>query len=707
MKSIQRANFHFVLLIFVFICQPLWGQPAATYSEQIKIFETFVQTQMAADRTTGLSVAFMKDDFVWAKGFGYADLENQVPATEKSAYRLASVTTPMTATAVMLLVEKGKIDLDADVQTYVPYFPRKPWPITVRQLLGHLGGISHYKNYDLEGHIKEHKNTRAAIAIFENFDLVAEPGTQYNYTSYGYNLLGAVIEGASGQSFGEYMRQNIWEPLDMNDTRLDDPLDLIPNRVRGYQLIDGKIKNSEFVDISSRFAAGGTRSTVVDLLKFARGLNDRKILSEKTIALMYESMATKDGRLTDYSMGWGTGNANGRFFVTHSGGQNETRTILFNYPTKTLIVAAGCNFEGGNPYLYAQRLIELILGEPVSIRAYTDDKNNSELLAGIANVYSDGLVYFEKTQKPLTINLAELTAAFSYFNKNINRTALEADFKNASEKIRDGRHPVAGQPFVKIGSFMATTLQEKFGAAQLDAYRQVGPIPFFADYIAAYKKDAKIPKAFRFNAPVEKLIAQWQQDWQKTWNQETRNLTITPASDFDALAAQLKPMFADAQVYPSFVNGFFNSIEQLARRGEREKTLKAGKLGIELYPDSDALNAYYGIAQVFFGNVENGRGFIKKASTINPNGLASASGLNRMAYDLAGVGQVDAGMAILQIAVELYPKAANLYDSIGEFYLKKGQKEMAIEFYNKALQVDPNLESAKKMLEKINHEGTK
>jgi len=702
MKLIQRPRFCFVLLIVVFICQPVWGQPADKYADQIKTFEEFVKKQMEADRMTGLSVAFMKDDFVWAKGYGFADLENKVPATEKSAYRLASVTKPMTATAIMQLVEKGKIDLDAEVQTYVPYFPRKNWPITVRQLLGHLSGISHYKNYDLEGHIKENKSTREAIAIFENFDLVAEPGTRYNYSSYGYNLLGAVIEGASGQSFGEYMRQNIWAPLGMTDTRMDGPLDLIPNRVRGYQLVEGKIKNSEFVDISSRFAAGGTRSTVLDLLKFAKGLNDRKILSEKNIARMYESMATKDGRLTDYSMGWGTGNANGRFFVSHSGGQQETRTILYNYPTKNLIVAAGCNFEDGNPSLYAQRLIELILDEPVIIRAYAGDKINFDLLAGMANVYNDGLVYFEKTQKPATMNQTELMAAFAYFNMNVKRTALEADSKSASQKIRDGRHPLAGLPFTKIGSFMAAKLQEKSGATQLESYRQAGPIPYFADYIAAYKKDSKISKALRFDAIFEKMIAQWQQDWQKTWNQETRNLTITPAADFEALAAQLKPRFAGAQVYPSFINGFNQTIEQLALRGEWEKALNAGKAGVELYPNSDGLNAYYGLAQIFFGDPENGRALIRKASMINPNGLAGPGGLNRMAYQIAGIGNAEAGIAILQVAVELYPREANLYDSLGEFYLKQDQKEKAIEFYNKALQIDPNLASAKSMLEKIN-----
>ena len=246
---------------------------------KFKLFEEFARKQMALDKTVGLTIGFLKDDFVWVKGYGYADLENKTPAKPESAYRLASVTKPMTALAILQLVEKGKINLDAEVQTYVPYFPRKQWPVTVRQLLGHLGGISHYKNPANESHIKTRKSTREAIAIFETFDLVAEPGTRYSYSSYGYNLLGAIIEAASGMSYGEYMRQNVWQPLGMNETRMDDPLEVIPNRVRGYQLIDGKVKNSEFIDISSRFAAGGTRSTVPDMLKFAKGIMNGKLVN--------------------------------------------------------------------------------------------------------------------------------------------------------------------------------------------------------------------------------------------------------------------------------------------------------------------------------------------------------------------------------------------------------------------------------------------
>jgi CubicO group peptidase (beta-lactamase class C family) len=187
----------FIILLFLQTIPPQAAAQTQQYQAQLAAFEEFVKTQMAADNVPGLSIAFQKDGYVWAKGFGYADIENKTPAKAESMYRLALVTKPMTATAILQLVEKGKIDLDAEVQTYVPYFPKKKLPVTVRQL---LGGISHYKDYDKEGHFKDNKTTREAIAVFENFDLIADPGTRFNYSSYGYNLLGAVIEGASGST---------------------------------------------------------------------------------------------------------------------------------------------------------------------------------------------------------------------------------------------------------------------------------------------------------------------------------------------------------------------------------------------------------------------------------------------------------------------------------------------------------------------------
>jgi CubicO group peptidase (beta-lactamase class C family) len=369
-----------LLLFLLQICptaaqatRPSQTQTTDKYADKLRVFEEFVRQQMEKNKIPGLTIGFVKDDYIWVKGFGSADLENKVPAKADSSYRLASVQKSMTAAAILQLVEQGKINLDAEIQAYVPYFPRKKYPVTVRQLLGHLGGIPHYVNRDVEQHIKEHKTTREAIAIFENYDLVAEPETKFSYSTYGYNLLGAAIEGASKQPYADYMLAHVWQPLGMNDTRMDDPLDLIPNRVRGYQLVNGELKNSEFIDVSSRFAAGGTRGTVVDLLKFMKGLNDGKLLSRESVDLMYTPMKTRDGKFSGfpgtggYAMGWNVVPQKSGFVVFNDGGQQETRTFILNFPAKHFAIALAQNLEKDNYGAIVFRLYELVLDEKFSL----------------------------------------------------------------------------------------------------------------------------------------------------------------------------------------------------------------------------------------------------------------------------------------------------------------------------------------------------
>jgi CubicO group peptidase (beta-lactamase class C family) len=349
------------------------AQTSDRYADRLPAFEEFVRQQMEKNKIPGLTIGFVKDDYVWVKGFGYSDLENKVPATAESAYRLASVQKSMTAAAILQLAERGRINLDAEIQAYVPYFPKKKYPVTVRQLLGHLGGIPHYVKREVEQHIKEHKTTREAIAIFEDYDLVAEPGTKFSYSSYGYDLLGAAIEGASKQPYADYMREHVWQPLGMNDTRMDDPLDLIPNRVRGYQIIGGALKNSEFIDVSSRFAAGGTRGTVGDLLRFMRGLNDGKLLSRESLDLMYTPMKTRDGKFSGfpgtagYAMGWNVVPQKSGLVVVNDGGQQETRTVILNFPAKHFAIAVAQNLEKDDDGAIIFRLYELVLGEKFSL----------------------------------------------------------------------------------------------------------------------------------------------------------------------------------------------------------------------------------------------------------------------------------------------------------------------------------------------------
>lgn len=688
------------------VCLILWlnaamAQDRNPYAEDLQKFEEFVKQQMQKDKIPGLSVGFLKGDFVWTEGFGFADFENKCPAKAESMYRLASVTKPMTATGILHLVESGKIDLDAPVQNYVSYFPEKRWPVTVRHLLGHLSGISHYRNYDEEGHFKEHYDTKRSISVFKDWDLEAEPGAKFRYTSYGYNLLGAVIEGASGQSYGEYMTQTIWEPLGMNSTRMDDPVDIIPNRVRGYRLLDGKIKNSEFVDISSRFAAGGTRSNVGDLLKFAEGMMTDQVLSKETADMMWTSMSTNNGHLTGYGMGWGIGSVNGRFQVAHSGGQAETSTYLVLFPQDHLAIAWESNLEGANHNPYIQYLYHAITGDPWTIDVYTGSKFDDAIYKAMESAFRYGMAYFDRHQKPLTENSTEVEEAFAFFNGTVNSANLKSNYQQTLEKISNSPDPIAGQAAVKLGSFMTANLQKALGADHLKLYHKLGAIAFFNDYIYSYKKDGNVSPDQRFEQSFEKLVNAWSTDWSKTWNEYSRRLELSDFSDMETIGQKLKTTFSGSRVYPYFNEKLSDVIRQQTLSGAIDQAFKTAELALDLYPKSDQANVNLGVLYIFQDDEKKARMYLAKGKEIDETAMAGPVGLNRFAYALAGAGKVEEGQKLLLIARDFYPKEANLYDSIGEFYLMKGQPEQAIEWYKKALQVNPEFENAKQMLKEI------
>ena len=598
------------LLLLLALAAPLHAQ----YEQQIQDFENFVAEEMKAQRIPALSVAVMKDDFIWSKGFGLADLENNVAATAESSYRMASVTKPMTAVAILKLVEQGKVDLDAEVQKYVPYFPRKPHPVTVRQLLGHIGGISHYRNYMAEGRIRDPKNTKEALAIFQDFDLVAEPGTRYFYSSYGYNLLGAVIEGASGKSYGDFMRDEVWRPLGMTNTRMDHPREIIPNRVRGYERTTSGVRNSEYVDISSRFAAGGTRSTVVDLIRFIRGVADGKVLKPESVDLMWTSLATRDGRETLYGLGWGVRPESGRFTVDHGGSQQETRTQITYVPRKRFAIALASNLEEANLSEFASRLALLFLGDSWNIGPYVPGRADQETLGKLDAAYLGGLAYYDRFGRPMTTDRKELAEAFRAIN-------------------------------AKAGAYMAAELARS--GADLEKYHREGELSFFNDYINLPRR------AYRFDAALEKSIRRWAADWNRLWTDDLRRLTVREIVASPERSQRLRASFAGSSIVPDYSRGIVRAAENAAERGDFAEATRLATLALDLYPESERANGLAGVLAVLGGDTTRGRTLLRKSLDLAPRGYASAQNLRNIANILGG----ERAKALLAVSAELHPES--------------------------------------------------
>jgi serine beta-lactamase-like protein LACTB len=299
--------------------------------------------------TPGLALAVAVDGkILYSESFGFADLEERVPVWPTTKFRVGSVSKPLTAMALMQLVEAGKLDLDAPVQKYVPSFPDKGSSITVRMVAGHLGGIRHYKGDEME--IQRHyDNILEALKIFENDPLVAPPGSKFSYSSYGYNLLSAVIESASGEPFLSYMQQHVFTPMGLVHTAADQNTQIIEQRSRFYELAkDGHQENAPYVDNSYKWAGGGFLSTAEDLVRFGSMVMQPGFLKAESLKTMFTPQKTKTGESIPYGVGWFIHKSHsGTPVYEHSGGSIGGTSQLILYPESHLVVALVTNLSGG------------------------------------------------------------------------------------------------------------------------------------------------------------------------------------------------------------------------------------------------------------------------------------------------------------------------------------------------------------------------
>ena len=330
-------------------------EKTAISGEQTSKTDAAVTAFRSRQSIPGISVAIVRDNqIIFRRGYGLADLENQVPATAVTVFRIASVAKSLTAVAAMQLAEKGKLDLDAPVQKYAPSFPIKAFPITTRQLLAHLSGVRGYRTGEGE-RTYHYESLTDALAVFKDDPLEHEPGTKYAYTTFGYTLLGVVIEGASGMSYSEYLRERVLKPAGMLHTQVDDVYEIIPNRARGYSpkiygQFNGDWRNPALMDSSYKIPGGGLVSTAEDLARFAIAVQNGVLIKQETFAQMSKSQRTRDGRETGYGYGWYVDRREGREpdgSVWHGGVQQGFTADLWILPRKHLAVVILTNLEGG------------------------------------------------------------------------------------------------------------------------------------------------------------------------------------------------------------------------------------------------------------------------------------------------------------------------------------------------------------------------
>jgi CubicO group peptidase (beta-lactamase class C family) len=341
-------------------CDAAAPAAAPAHRAVIAAARALVRDSMAAGKITGLSVTVAIDGaIVWSEGFGFADVENHAPVSRCTRFRIASVSKALTGVALAQLHERGTLDLDAPVQRYVPAFPAKPWPITTRQIAGHLAGIRHYRGDEVYS-MRHYEDVLAGLAIFQDDSLLFEPGTRESYSTYGYSVLSAVVEGASGDSFLAYMRRNIFDPLGMRSTVAEFPDSILEHRARFYAHDEkGTLLNAPYVDNSYKWAGGGFLSNTDDLARFGSALLRPGFLGREALALLFTTQHTRDGAPTDYGLGWQLDwTEGGRVIPRHSGGAVGGNAHLALYPDERMVIAVLANSETG--YVGGGRVVRQI-----------------------------------------------------------------------------------------------------------------------------------------------------------------------------------------------------------------------------------------------------------------------------------------------------------------------------------------------------------
>lgn len=333
------------------------GEPLADGFRKARDYVEDLQTRTGIP---GLAVAVAIDgDIVWSEGFGFADVERQVPATAQTVFRVGSVSKVFTAAAVARLVEEGKLDLDAPVQRYVPEFPDKGHLITTRQLTGHLSGVRHYR-WDEARPTARYDDVIDALGFFKDDPLEFPPGSRFSYSSYGWVLVSAVVQRAGGEPFLEYMRSRVFDTLGMRDTRPERNDLQLANRATLYEG-GGPVAPDE---ISYIWAAGGFLSTVEDMTRFGSAfLPGSTFLKPAALEMVFTSQTTSNGEPTRFGVGWMVDElTNGMPVYHHPGTVIGGHAALLVNPRDRIVVAMAANQSSGFGPSEAQRVACDVLG---------------------------------------------------------------------------------------------------------------------------------------------------------------------------------------------------------------------------------------------------------------------------------------------------------------------------------------------------------
>ena len=343
--------------------------PTPQWAGAVEQGRQIVRAGITEQNLPGLSVAIgIGGEIVWAEGFGWADLEKKQPVAPDTRFRIGTASIPLTAAAVGLLLEKDRLKLDDVIQKYVPEFPEKPWPVTLRQLMGHVAGLT--TDSGDEGPLFSQHCDRPvdALPAFAGSSLRFEPETQYRFSSYGWIVMSAAVEAAADQLFLTFMRRQIFEPLGMHDTDADSSIAATGDRATSYfPRFAGDPRYGpdlmRELDYSCYAGASVFVSTPSDLVRFAMAINSGKLLQPATVQLLQTPQRLRSGEETGYGLGFDFENATVAGKQTRLVGHDGDLlggmvSSVMTSPDHGIVVAVTTNTSYADTYALALKIAE-------------------------------------------------------------------------------------------------------------------------------------------------------------------------------------------------------------------------------------------------------------------------------------------------------------------------------------------------------------
>ena len=352
----MNLSCRFAAFISVAVAMTVWASASAGSDAALSPrVDAAVRNQMRVQKIPGVSVAVVRDGkIVKATGYGVANVELSAPARPETIFEAGSITKQFTASAVMLLVEEGKVGLDDTIAKYFPNVPQTWKKITVRHLLTHTSGIPDYtgdteQNLYNKGVIdfrREYTDDEFTQAYFTQ-PLDFEPGEKWSYSSTGYNLLGFLIRRVTGMSYGDFLRERIFAPLRMNATRVFTWKDIVPGRASGYDLVDGAWKNAgTWMSLSVVASAdGGLLTNVLDLAKWDAALYSDRVLKRSTRDAMWAPLGVSTGSASAAGIGCFIASAHGHRVLYHTGGGYGYYADISRYVDDRLTIIVMTNVD--------------------------------------------------------------------------------------------------------------------------------------------------------------------------------------------------------------------------------------------------------------------------------------------------------------------------------------------------------------------------